>query len=119
MGWPDEPDVDVRWMEGTAPVQAGGLCCGGRPFYFRARGTQISIAIRRTPKALEGHALTDWIMHEDEAEVWEYMQEAGEWPAAGAVPDAMAHAFITWGCWKFLFDMETPDGTGEDAGEEP
>ena len=107
------PTYDVDWMSGNCPVQAEGSCCGGRRFYFRARGEELQITITRMPLS-EGDFL-NWPVPEEGR--WYYAQDYALWPAAGWIDHPTAHAFIAWAVRKFHGDVLLAPYTKR-AGEE-
>ena len=100
------PDTEVRVvaMEGNCPVEAWGYCCGGRPFYFRARGRSIRIDVGLAPEALgEGERLAGWIMRTPTEAVWSHREGLGAWPEAGWMAQRDALAFIRWAAVRFVY----------------
>lgn len=63
--------VVIDWLGGNCPVQAEGTF-DGVPFYFRARGTQVTVDVGE----------------------WEWRGPEYEWPEAGWVSEEVARAYI-------------------------
>jgi hypothetical protein len=64
--------IDIEWLGGNCPVQAEGTF-DGVPFYFRARGTGVTV---------------------DVGEDWTWCGPEYEWPHAGGISPDTARAFI-------------------------
>ncbi|MGO7035422.1 hypothetical protein ACCT19_31865, partial [Rhizobium ruizarguesonis] len=70
----------LDWLGGNAPVQAEGVI-DGRPLYFRARGTQWSLEIGYEERG-------------DRPPIWWHVEDWGEWPDAGYMPEDIALEMI-------------------------
>lgn len=70
----------LYWLGGNAPVQAEGII-DGRPLYFRSRGTQWSLEIGRVEEG-------------DRPPMWWHVENWGEWPDAGYMPEDVALEMI-------------------------
>ncbi|TBB60684.1 hypothetical protein ELH43_36720 [Rhizobium ruizarguesonis] len=70
----------LHWLGGNAPVQAEGIV-DGRPLYFRARGTQWSLEIGYEERG-------------DRPPMWWHVEDWGEWPDAGYMPEDIALEMI-------------------------
>lgn len=80
---PDDPmksvqeahGTEIEWLSGNCPVQAEGTF-DGVPFYFRARGTQVSCDVGTG------------------SDLWEWRGPEYEWPDAGWISEQVARAYI-------------------------
>lgn len=72
-------EIVITEIGGVCPVQAEGYIAG-KPFYFRSRGSQWSIAIGGK----------DLICNPE----YKYTENYGEWPQAGFISEEEAIEFI-------------------------
>ena len=72
-----EPVYRMAWIGGNCPVQGHGTCCGGRPFYVRARGEGVQLYVSKEPKALDGEGLDHWFMGAADDEMWVVREQVG------------------------------------------
>jgi hypothetical protein len=88
--------IEIDWLGGNCPVQAEGKI-GGKPFYFRARGSAWAIAIGGDLYATTFGNATD-------SRGWLYQEEYPGGPfAAGWMSEAEARAFIEQAAQRYFF----------------
>lgn len=90
--------VTLDWFGGTFPVQGEGTI-DGVPLYFRARGAQWSLDIGRHDDS-------------DRPPLWWHVEEWGEWPDAGYMPEEKALAMIDKAV--ALYREQKPEQIGPD-----
>ena len=78
--------LEVGYLGGNCPVQGEGTI-GGKPFYFRARGSSWSLGIGGDPVSCP-----EWYH-----EAWH-----GRWPDAGWISDGQAIAFVEAAIRRYL-----------------
>lgn len=88
--------IEISDLGGNCPVQGEGTF-DGVPFYFRARGTQVTCDVGANVGSSVGVDSP-----ETPAEEWEWRGPEYEWPDAGWISDDLARAFIgeAYAAWK-------------------
>lgn len=95
--------IEFEWgPEGHCPVQAEGTF-DGVPFYFRARGTRVTVDVGGWKEMLSGNKYV--------SEEWSWDGPEYEWPDAGWIRTETAMAFIheAYEQWKHdKAEQDTP-----------
>ena len=90
---------EIDSIGGNCPVQAEGVCCKGRRFYFRARGDVLQMHITKEP-LVTSEPFYNWGLKDEE--LWFYETGYSDWPEAGWVSHRVAEAFIDMACILFV-----------------
>ena len=104
-------DVRIDRLYGFVPVQADGVCLGGRPFYFRARhqGMQMHISLKPRPDLADKESRWHWVIDTPDEEQWVLRETFTV--HTGCTPPLMCRAFIHWAVARFALEVLKDDTT--------